>query len=281
LGSASNSSHVIAPASRMLHRGAPMARVIVVVPCYNEAARLPRGAFDGYDLPEHELSFLFVNDGSTDGTAALLASMVEAKPERYAMVELERNSGKAEAVRQGMRRARADGAELVAFWDADLATPLAELAGFIARMEEDPARLVVMGARVRLLGRHIERHFYRHVYGRAFATAVSRMLALPIYDSQCGAKLFRAGEELDFALAEPFLSRWIFDVEILARLVVCTADATPDLSQRIYEVPLTLWRDVAGSKVRATDALRAVRQLAQIGLKYQAALSVRHRRSGP
>ncbi|NOY93237.1 MAG: glycosyltransferase [Deltaproteobacteria bacterium] len=252
-----------------------MARVVVVVPCYNEAARLPREAFEGFRLPGHELSFLFVDDGSTDATGALLTAMVEGNPS-FDMLALEQNSGKGEAVRQGMLRAVSEGADFVAFWDADLATPLLELSRFVPRLAEDPARLVVMGARVRLLGREIERRFYRHVYGRAFATAVSRMLALSVYDTQCGAKLFRAGPELDHVLAEPFLSRWIFDVEILARLVAVTADATPDLSERIFEVPLRVWKDVAGSKVRTTDALRAVQQLAQIGLRYRAALSARH-----
>jgi len=133
----------------------------------------------------------------------------------------------------------------------------------------------VMGARVRLLGREIERRLYRHIYGRLFATAVSRMLSLPIYDSQCGAKLFRVGPELRHALARPFLSRWIFDVELLARLVEYTAGSEPDLTARIYEVPLRQWRDVAGSKVRATDAARAIRELGGIGRRYRGVLSSR------
>jgi len=255
-----------------------MARVRIVVPCYNEANRLSPAAFDAFELPGHELSYLFVDDGSTDATAARVGRMVEAQPQRYGLLRLPRNVGKAEAVRQGMLHLVDGDSDYVGFWDADLATPLCELSRFVSRLEEDPQRLLAMGARVRLLGREIERRLYRHVYGRLFATAVSRMLSLPIYDSQCGAKLFRVGDELRFALARPFLSRWIFDVEMLARLAQFTLGATPDLAERIYEVPLRQWHDVAGSKVRASDALREIRELGSIGVRYREALS--SRRSG-
>src|SRR5438067_10313369 len=87
-------------------------RVTVVVPCYNEEKRLDVGAFRGHFVPGHEVSFLFVNDGSRDGTLPLLRGA------NFDVLDLERNSGKAEAVRRGIVAAMERGADVVGFWDA-------------------------------------------------------------------------------------------------------------------------------------------------------------------
>ena len=75
-----------------------------------------------------------------------------------------------------------------------------------------------------------------------------------MYDTQCGAKVFRVGTPLQFALADPFPDRWAFDVELLARLL-----ADPNQSaDPVLEVPLLEWRDVAGSSVGVGAGVRAV-----------------------
>lgn len=260
-----------------------MARVVLVVPCYNEAARLPVEALASFTLSEDELRMLFVDDGSTDETRQVLEALVARAPERFAMLALEANGGKSEAVRRGVLHAL-DGAvhgeaDWVGYWDADLATPLDELERFCAVLREEPDKDVVFGARVRLLGRHIDRKLHRHLYGRAFVTAVSTMLALNIYDTQCGAKLFRAGRDLRAAFAEPFISRWIFDVEVLARLIGRYGARGDDLARHLVEVPLRRWTDVAGSKITSFDAVRAAAELARIGVRYRDALVARRRRS--
>jgi dolichyl-phosphate beta-glucosyltransferase len=218
----------------------------VVIPCYNEADRLDQRAFERSVSAAVEPMFLFVDDGSTDDTQSLLSAVVAVNPDRCRVLVLPENRGKAEAVRAGMRLALDEGAGTVGFWDADLATPLLHVAEFAALLEEDPGTHVVMGSRVRMLGRHIDRSGARHLIGRAYATLASAVLGLPVYDTQCGAKLFRRSSALEQALAEPFSSRWSFDVELLLRLQRAWGDRGID---RIVEVPLMHWRNVGNSKV--------------------------------
>jgi len=104
-----------------------MSRLLLVVPCYNEEKRLDVAAFREFTLPGTNLEFLFVNDGSRDGTLRVLESLRETNPRRFSILNLERNSGKAEAVRRGIEAAVERSPHITGFWDADLATPLSEL----------------------------------------------------------------------------------------------------------------------------------------------------------
>lgn len=242
-----------------------MAGAQIVVPCFNEAQRLRADAFRAYCARVPDVDFLFVDDGSTDQTLARLREIEQSLPGRASVLALERNSGKAEAVRQGMRAAFKSGADLAGYWDADLATPLDEIARFRAVLASHPAVELVLGARVQLLGRLVRRSPIRHYLGRIFATGVSLFLRLPIYDSQCGAKLMRNRAELAALFDEPFCVNWTFDVEILARLLRLRGRAAYDA---LYELPLERWEDVAGSKVGASDFFVAFAEIARLWRRY-------------
>jgi dolichyl-phosphate beta-glucosyltransferase len=203
-----------------------------------------------------------VNDGSTDNTLDVLQAMVREQPERIRVLDQRENRGKGESVRRGLLAALETSPDLVGFWDADLATPLELLPGFLDVLRERPGVEMVFGARVKLLGRAIERHTWRHYFGRVFATVVSTMLELPIYDTQCGAKIFRSTAGLGNVLRDPFVSPWLFDVEILARFRKEAARDSRALADMIYELPLAAWHDVAGSKLVGFTYVRAAASLA-------------------
>jgi glycosyltransferase involved in cell wall biosynthesis len=239
--------------------------LVLVVPCYNEAGRLDVEAFLACAAARPSLRLLFVDDGSADATGEVLARMAAAAPANVAVVTLPANAGKAEAVRQGVLAGLAAGPAYVGYWDADLSTPLAALDDFLTVLQARPQVDVVLGSRVLLLGRDIRRLAWRHYLGRVFATAVSLTLDLPVYDTQCGAKVIRAGAAAAGLFAEPFRSRWIFDVELLARyLAVPVRDGGPPRRARLYELALRSWRHRSGSKLRPGGYVRAAVDLARI-----------------
>jgi hypothetical protein len=139
---------------------------------------------------------------------------------------------------------------------------------FAAVLDQRPGCEAVLGSRVRLLGRRIERRTTRHYLGRIFATVASIALRMPVYDTQCGAKLFRANDRLRACLAAPFRSRWVFDVELLARLRQAAAADAAAMHALVHELPLRRWEDVPGSKVTAVAGLRAALELLAIRRAY-------------
>ncbi len=235
--------------------------IMVVLPCYNEAARLDPARISAAMAHAGNLHLLLVDDGSRDRTLEVLRGLAEKWAGRVEVLPLPANVGKAEAVRQGVLRALGRGFARVGYFDADLATPLEAAEALSQAMDEEGAD-VVLGSRVKLLGRDIERSAVRHYVGRVCATCVSVVLRLPVYDTQCGAKLFRATGPVRRAFATPFETRWIFDVEILARLL--RSMGRDAVLAKVIELPLRSWRDVPGSKIRPMDLPKAALDLVRI-----------------
>jgi dolichyl-phosphate beta-glucosyltransferase len=229
-------------------------RVVIIIPCYNEAERFSAHEFE-YFFDDEQIYLLLVDDGSSDGTRGVIERFA-AGHERADTLALAENRGKAEAVRAGMRYALSTGADVVGYADADLATPVSELLRMVELIVRTDVSVVV-GSRIARMGANIDRAPMRHYLGRAFATAASLILRQQFYDTQCGAKLFRATEALESALSERFRSRWAFDVELLGRLALEGAD--------FLEMPLDRWQDVPGSKMSIRSMARAGLDLIQIG----------------
>lgn len=240
-----------------------MPRAIIVIPCYNEANRLDCNSLKHFTAAADDLRLLFVDDGSTDDTWTILEDLPGLR------LRLPRNSGKGEAVRQGILEATRHEPRYVGFWDADLSTPLDTIPELVDFLESRPDLQMVFGARVKLVGRTIERSEVRHYLGRVMATFVSMLLGLKVYDTQCGAKLFRVTPETMDLFARPFITRWLFDVEILARWIQSSRRGErPPIEQVLYEYPLMHWVHVGGSKLKPRDYVIALTDLLRIGREY-------------
>lgn len=244
-----------------------MPEVCLVIPCFNEASRLEGREILALLDREPQASVCLVNDGSSDGTADVLEALRVQRPSRILVHTLRVNSGKAEAVRQGVRHASAVRAPaFVGYWDADFSTPLEELGRLLDVMATHPGCLMALGSRVKRLGSEIDRRAIRHVMGRLFSTLANAILAIPVYDSQCGAKLFRL-EAVEHLFAEPFLTRWCFDLEILVRLR--NHLGRDPFRTAAIEVPLSRWREVGGSKLGPAQMLRVPLDLLRIHAHYK------------
>lgn len=236
-----------------------MAPLALVVPCYNERGRIDIPRFAA-GAAEGNIDVLFVDDGSSDGTAAHIEQQIAGNT-RLGLLRLERNGGKAEAVRRGMLESlsRYPSAEWLGFWDADLSSPLAEVRRMLQFHELEGGGFdAIWASRVMRAGSEVERPVRRHVFGRAFATATGLLLGVRAYDTQCGAKLFRRDVAKE-VFSDPFISRWIFDVELYCRLG----------HDRILEYPVKEWRDVPGSKVKiAREMFRVGGDLVRVASAY-------------
>lgn len=248
-----------------------MQKTIIIIPCYNEENRFSKELFNEFYL-KSEICFCFVNDGSKDNTLQMLNGLQHGRKERIIVVDLKQNSGKAEAVRHGILQSiNWKQLDFIGYFDSDFATPLSEIPYLLNQFDNNPNYQIVFGSRVKLMGRKIEREILRHYLGRIFSTTASLMLKLPIYDTQCGAKYFRL-QLAQQIFSQPFISRWLFDVEIFARII--NLYGYEQAAAVMYEAPLNQWSEIGGSKLSFRHYLIAPYELFRIKLRYLSELKV-------
>lgn len=244
-----------------------MQKLALVIPCYNEEKRLQRDVLLQWLGGHPQVEVWLIDDGSADGTAQMIRELVEESSGKIRGVFLEKNSGKAEAVRIGMLKASENELyDYIGYWDADFSTPLSEVDWMLTFSGGSFQHLFIMGTRLARLGGHIKRKPMRHYLGRIFATATSVVLGLTVYDTQCGAKFVKATEVEDI-FGRPFISRWLFDVEVLARFIEKYGRQT--VYQQSLEIPLTHWQEIGGSKLKMGDFMKAPLELWHIKRSYR------------
>lgn len=258
----------------------------VVLPAYNEADRIGPALDELFGYlhrretdtaligrnggigPGHlpwQIELIVVDDGSSDGTAALVRERPEAGPAPLPGVTLRvltvPHAGKGAAVRAGMLAATA---ELVVFSDADLATPPDEL----PRMVEALASAdVVLGSRIQDDGKDMRtsQPLHRRLIGKVFHALAAWWVVGKVKDTQCGFKGFTRAAAQDLFSRQQITSI-VFDVELiyLAR-------------RRGYQVVVVpvRWEDRRGSRMKARLglALRVAWDLFRIPLIHRSVAS--------
>jgi glycosyltransferase involved in cell wall biosynthesis len=242
-----------------------MQKIGIVIPCYNEGARLDKSSFLSFARDNPAIYFIMVDDGSNDNTALLLEGLKNINPIQFATLSFKSNRGKAEAVRQGIKQAfNWQKFDFVGFLDADLSTPLMEIHTLLQPFRTHPALQIVFGSRKKTGGNTIHRNPLRHRIGRLYAGFVTAILRLDIYDTQCGAKIIRV--ELAKQIFEhPFIDRWLFDVELFCR----AQQLYPGKPLPYKEIILQEWIEKGDSRIRFVDLLRLPLRTLRIFLKYR------------
>jgi dolichyl-phosphate beta-glucosyltransferase len=226
----------------------------IVIPAYNEEKRLPatldrvREYLSTLGDPQWEC--VVVDDGSKDGTAALVTQTAAQEP-RVRLVKNPGNRGKGYAVRNGMLSAHGSWR---LFSDADLSAPIEEYPKLLQAAERNGA-VIALGSRA--LDRSlvsVHQSAFREQSGRFFNLAMRTVTGLPFLDTQCGFKLYRADA------AEKVFTRQIedgfsFDVEDLV--------IAQRLGLKMVEVPVR-WANVEGTKVSAWSGAKSFLDLVSI-----------------
>jgi len=224
----------------------------VVIPCFNEAARIGttiRATLDYLHKNSPESELIVVNDGSTDATGRIARDVFSAAELTTRLLENSPNHGKGAAVRSGLLVARKP---IALFFDADLSTPLEETPTVIEPIANGEVD-IAFGSRAldrRLIGQH--QPWRREQAGRIFNLLVRLITGLPFWDTHCGFKAFRM-DACRPILKAAHIDGFAFDVELLflARRA----------GLQIREIPVR-WNHSAGSKVRLfQDSLRMLGEI--------------------
>ena len=237
----------------------------IVIPCYNEADRLPVSQFKNFLSLQPSVSVYFVNDGSKDKTHIVLSDLKNQFPDQIKLLNLSQNKGKAHAVLEGVQSAlKKERFKKIAYLDADLATSLEECLRLSKYIKEKV--VLAFGSRILKLDNQIKRKWYRFVLGRLVATAISRTLGLSIYDSQCGCKIFEA-QVAKKVFNNNFISKWLFDVEIFFRMIGIYGRT--EIQNHLREITLKAWVDTPDSRVSPLYFFKLWWDLYQISKKYK------------
>jgi glycosyltransferase involved in cell wall biosynthesis len=225
--------------------------VSIVVPAYNEAARIGATL---ETLCEHlqqrpwDWEIRVVDDGSTDRTASIAGTFAAEEPRL--VVQREPHRGKGGAVKAGLL---ASSAGYRFMCDADLSMPISELKNFLPPLLDDYD--VAIGTREGAAARRVGEPPSRHLVGRMFNLFVQRLVLPGIEDSQCGFKMFTA-RAVQAILPHTTVDGWAFDVEMLA---IARAQGL-----RIVEVPIE-WHYRSESRLSVTrDGVRMLREILAI-----------------
>lgn len=241
----------------------------IIVPCYNEEVRFPYQQFLSFASENKDVLLCFVNDGSKDNTLAVLRGIELESIDNICVLNMEKNGGKSEAVRQGMLHIHNTyGVELLGFLDADLATLPEEWLQMAKYKEKHQKFGAIVGSRIQRLGANIKREDNRSFFSSIIKLAIKMLLKSSFQDTQCGAKIFNRNL-IPHLFNQKFNTPWLFDVEIFLRLQKKFGAST--LQKGVIEYPLMHWTEVGDSRLKLKDTIKIPLQLLQLYKQYHLA----------
>jgi dolichyl-phosphate beta-glucosyltransferase len=227
---------------------------VIIVPCFNEETRINVEYFEYLirELSKFHFFLLFVNDGSSDSTGAILDELGANT------LHLVKNVGKAEAIRNGLIASNSahPNCEVFGYLDADAAfgaSDVIELSLSMSEKYQNKSPLFLSGSRISLAGSLIQRNKLRHIIGRVIVTILNLDKKIRMYDPQSGLKVFRVKNFDQLLLGKPFRTKWFVDLEILSRLSAHSLE--------VIEQPVKQWVEVGGSKLNIQDALTIFKEI--------------------
>ncbi len=238
----------------------------IIIPCYNEEKRLHVTAFLSFIKKENDFHLCFVNDGSKDDTISVLKEIQTSNPYKVSVIDIKKNAGKASAVRAGARYLHSRGdIEFIGFIDADLSTDFNDFDDLVKTLKSNGELSMVFGSRAKDASKGIEKDTMRALFSKIIKLLVFFILRLPIEDTQCGAKVFRA-KLVPVLFKRNFFSRWLFDVEMFLRMKKHFGKVV--ILNKIYEQPLQRWVHMDDSKLGIKDSLEIPYRLLSIWFNY-------------
>ena len=234
----------------------------LVVPAFRESVRLPIFLPDLCKEMEAvgNVTVAVVDDGSgaaeAEATRQIVDDLRADFPLLQPLLALPQNVGKGGAVYAGWNQASRE-ADWLGFVDADGSCPAREVSRLIqlCAVQDPSSPSACFASRIKMLGRDVERQLKRHLIGRIYATLVSEILKVPVYDSQCGLKWVphdsyrKVQERLQ-------ITGFAFDVELMTALM--------DSGTRVIEAPID-WHETPGGKVHLLrDSWRMFRDILNI-----------------
>lgn len=207
-----------------------MNKILLIIPCFNEARRL--NMLKSTYLKTIDLKLCFVDDGSTDDTRDFIKSNLLTNS-NISIITFDKNIGKGPCIREACmildKRNSFRDIDYIGYWDADLSTPIEEVIEMSKQLKSSNVD-GLFASRNCNNSRGIKRILFRKILSRAFNFFVKAFWSINMFDTQCGAKLFKKSYA-QVVFAKPFYTKWLFDVEIILR----------STSFSLIEYPLKKW----------------------------------------
>ena len=225
-----------------------MLKYCIIIPCFNEEKRILTDEFLDFVNSHPNCNFLFVDDGSKDLTSEVISNLSNQSNQIDGLI-LDKNSGKAEAIRAGMNNViKKNTYDCLGYLDADLAIPFSELERLMGKVDE--GFQFVFSSKKPTKNSELEIKFKRYFVGRVLSSMVRFSLKLKIYDTQCGCKLMTS-ELASLSFKDKFISSWLFDIELIWRIIISRDRAF--FREKAIEIPVKKLIDRGSSRIKISD----------------------------